>query len=68
MSTVVEQPKQTLPDPTGDPFHDPLLKGVGAAFIVLALVVLALTGLMIWGVQYHTPPWSANSFPPPIVH
>jgi hypothetical protein len=68
MATVVHQPKQTSPNLTDDPFHDPLLKGVGVAFIVLALVVLALTGLLIWGVQYGTPPWSANSFPPPIVH
>jgi hypothetical protein len=68
MSTVVHQSKQAFPDPADDPFHDPLLRGIGAAFIVLAVVVLALTALIIWGVQYHTPSWNANSFPAPIVH
>ena len=68
MSTMVHRSKETFPDPTDDPFHDPLLKGIGAAFVALALIVLVLTGLMIWGVQYRTPSWNANSFPPPIVH
>ena len=51
-----------------DPFHDPLLGGIGAAFLVLALVIVMLTGLVIWGVEYRTPSWNSNSYPAPVVH
>ena len=53
---------------TDDPFHDPLLLGIGIVFIVVALVILAMTGLFYWGSVYHAPSWGANSFPPPVVH
>ena len=51
-----------------DPFHDPLLLGIGVVFVLVAIVILALSGLLYWGNVYHTPAWGANSFPPPIVH
>ena len=51
-----------------DPFHDPVLLGIGIAFVVVAIVTLALSGLFYWGTVYHAPSWSANSFPLPIVH
>ena len=51
-----------------DPFHDPLMLGIGIVFILVALVILSLTGLFYWGVEYGTPPWNAHSFPPPVVH
>ena len=51
-----------------DPFHDPLLYGIGIVAIILLVIGVALGGLMHWGVMYHAPSWSANSFPPPVVH
>ena len=51
-----------------DPFHDPLLLGIGIVFVLVAIVILALSGLFYWGTAYHAPSWGANSFPPPIVH
>ncbi|OFW13444.1 MAG: hypothetical protein A3F70_11190 [Acidobacteria bacterium RIFCSPLOWO2_12_FULL_67_14] len=53
---------------TDDPFHDPVLLGIGLAFVLMIVAILALTGLFYWGVQHHLPAWSANSFPPPVVH
>lgn len=51
-----------------DPFHDRAMAGVAAAFVVLGLVILVLTGVVIWGVQYRSPGWNAHSYPPPVVH
>lgn len=51
-----------------DPFHDPLLQGLGIFFIVTTVVMFALLGLLYWGVQYQQPSWNANSVPPSIVH
>jgi hypothetical protein len=45
-----------------------VLLGIGIAYGLVTLVVLALTGLLVWGVQYGVPPWNAHSFPPPLVH
>ena len=56
------------PDGADDPFHDPIVIGIGIAFIVLAIVVLALTGLFTWGNLYGEPSWSAHAFPPAIAH
>lgn len=71
MGTTVTS--RTFPEPRGgtatdDPFHDPLLIGIGIMFVVYAVVVLALSGLFYWGVMYDAPAWNAHSFPPPIVH
>ena len=71
MSTAVTS--DTVPAPGGgtatdDPFHDPLLIGIGIVFILVALLIVALTGLFYWGTVYHAPSWGANSFPSPIVH
>jgi hypothetical protein len=52
----------------GDPFHDPVLGGIGIAVVFVCVAILLLTGLIHWGVEYRTPPWNANSYPPPVVH
>ena len=51
-----------------DPFHDPVVIGIGIAFVVVAIVILALTGLFTWGNLYGTPSWNSHAFPPPVVH
>ena len=66
-TTLIHEPRQTI-ERADDPFHDPLLGVIAAAFIVLALVIVILTGLVIWGVEYRTPAWNSNSYPPPVVH
>jgi hypothetical protein len=70
MATTLIDPRSRQPDTAGtdDPFHDPVLGGIGIAFLLVAVALLLLTGLIHWGVEYQTPPWSANSYPPPIVH
>jgi hypothetical protein len=71
MSTLVTSravPTLAARDPADDPFHDPLLIGIGVMFIVVTVVILALGGLYYWGALYGSPSWSANSFPPPIPH
>jgi hypothetical protein len=54
--------------PGDDPFHDPLLLGIGIAFVVVAIVILALTGLFTWGNLYGSPAWSSHAFPPAVAH
>jgi len=70
MGTTPIDPDRARPETTDtdDPFHDPLLGGIGIAFVLLAIAIVLLTGLIHWGVEYRTPPWNANSYPPPIVH
>jgi hypothetical protein len=51
-----------------DPFHDPLLMAIGIVFVVMLIAILALTGLIYWGVEYQSPPWSSHAYPPPLVH
>jgi hypothetical protein len=53
---------------TDDPFHDPLLIGIGITFILIAIVILALTGLFTWGSLYGSPSWSSHAFPPAVAH
>ena len=51
-----------------DPFHDPVLIGIGIAFVVMAIVILALTVLFTWGNLYGAPSWNSHAFPPAVVH
>lgn len=51
-----------------DPFHDPVVIGIGIAFVVVAIVILALTGLFMWGNLYGAPSWNSHAFPPAVVH
>jgi hypothetical protein len=51
-----------------DVFHDPVVLGIGIAFVIATLVILAMGGLYYWGVLYGTPSWSNHSFPAPIVY
>ena len=61
-SSVIEQAG------TDDPFHDPVVIGIGIAFILVTVVILALTGLVAWGNLYHSPSWGSHAYPPAIVH
>ena len=57
--------------PTGiddDPFHDPVLRWIGAAFILMLLVIVLLTGLVHWGVEYQSPSWNSHAYPAAIAH
>jgi hypothetical protein len=56
------------PDAANDPFHDPVMLGIGIAVVVVTLAIMAMGGLYYWGVLYGTPSWSAHSFPPPVVY
>jgi hypothetical protein len=56
------------PDTGNDPFHDPMMLGIGITVVVVTLVILAMGGLYYWGVLYGTPSWSTHSFPPPVVY
>ena len=67
-SALVQARKHAAPDAADDPFHDLGMAGVAAAFVVLGLVILVLTGVVIWGVQYRSPGWNAHSYPPPVVY
>ena len=51
-----------------DPFHDPLMRAIGIMFVVMFIAILAVTGLIHWGVEYGSPSWSSHAYPPPIVH
>lgn len=51
-----------------DPFHDPLMIGIGIVALVVTILIFALTGLMHWGVSYHSPSWSSHSVPAAVVH
>jgi hypothetical protein len=68
MATALIDNRNAATSGTDDPFHDPGMAAVAAAFVVVGLVILVLTGVVIWGVQYRSPGWNAHSYPPPIVH
>jgi len=69
MATTLIDRKHARPETTtDDPFHDRVLGGIALAFVLVAIAILLLTGLIHWGVEYRTPPWNANSYPPPVVH
>jgi hypothetical protein len=69
MNTVITHHADSpAPTDTDDPFHDPLLIGIGVVFVVMAIVILALIGLFTWGNLYGAPSWNSHAFPPAIVH
>jgi hypothetical protein len=51
-----------------DPFHDPVVIGIGIMFVVVAIAILALTGLFTWGNLYGAPSWNSHAFPPAVPH
>jgi len=55
-------------DTGNDPFHDPLILGIGIAVIVVTLAMLAVGGVYYWGALYDAPSWGTHSFPPPVVY
>ena len=65
---LAEHPETRPVTGTDDPFHDPLMLAIAVAFAVMAIAILAFTGLIQWGVEYHAPAWNSHAFPPPIVH
>jgi hypothetical protein len=56
------------PASADDPFHDPVMIGIAITFVVMAIVILALTGLFTWGNLYGSPSWSSHAFPPAVSH
>jgi hypothetical protein len=58
----------SVAEPDDDPFHDPIVIGIGIAFVVVAIVTLVLMGLFIWGNLYGAPSWNSHAFPPAVVH
>lgn len=67
-TTLADQRPAIDTGSTDDPFHDPVLLGIGIAFVLVLIAILVFTGLFYWGVQHDLPPWNANSYPAPIVH
>lgn len=59
---------QPVPSDTDDPFHDPVVIGIGIAFVVVAITILVLTGLFTWGNLYGSPSWNSHAFPPAVAH
>jgi hypothetical protein len=53
---------------TEDPFHDPVLMWIGLAFVLMLIVIVVLTGVVHWGVEYQSPSWNSHAYPPAIVH
>lgn len=69
MNTVLTHPDdQSIVPGAEDPFHDPVVIGIGIAFVVVTIVILALTGLFTWGNLYDAPSWSSHAFPPAVAH
>jgi hypothetical protein len=68
LAATSDRHQGSIHEPDNDPFHDPVLFGIGIVFVAVALVILALSGLWYWGAVYHVPAWGASSFPPPLVH
>ena len=70
MSTTTYQTGSTLAgrDTNNDPFHDPIVIGIGVVVAVVTLAMLAIGGVHYWGQLYDTPPWGAHSFPPPLTY
>ena len=69
MNPVLAHPQvQPVPSANDDPFHDPVVIGIGIAFIVAGIVILSLTGLFTWGNLYGAPSWNSHAFPPAVVH
>lgn len=58
----------TPQDTNNDPFHDPVVLGIGVAVIVVTLVIVAMGSLYYWGALYDIPSWSNHSFPPPAIY
>ena len=55
-------------DTNNDPFHDPIVLGIGVAVIVITLVIAAMGGIYYWGANYDVPAWNSHSFPAPAVY
>ena len=51
-----------------DPFHDPVVIGIGIAFVILAITILVLTGVFTWGNLSGAPSWNSHAFPPAVAH
>jgi hypothetical protein len=67
-TSQAQLPPAAAPTGSDDPFHDPVLIGIGVAFVVIALVILILTGIHVWGNLYDAPSWSSHAYPPAVAH
>jgi len=67
-TVLTDAADQPVPADADDPFHDPVMAGIGIAFVVVAIAILALTGLFTWGNLYGSPSWSSHAFPPAVVY
>ncbi len=55
-------------DSGNDPFHDPVIVGIGITVVVVTLVMLAMGGVYYWGELYGAPSRSANSYSPAVIY
>jgi len=67
-SVIMHDAVSPVTSDNDDPFHDPVMAGIGIAFVVVAIAILALTGLFTWGNLYGSPSWSSHAFPPAVVY
>ena len=68
MNTVLTTAADERAPSVDDPFHDPVVIGIAIAFVVMAIAILALTGLFTWGNLYGSPSWNSHAFPPAVPH
>ena len=54
--------------PEDDPFHDPVVIGIGVTLVVVPLVIVAATGLCTWGTLDGSPLWGSHAFLSAVVH
>jgi hypothetical protein len=68
--TATYGPRHELADPDidNDPFHDPVVLGIGVAVTVITMVIVALGGIYYWGSLYDIPSWGNHSYPPPAIY
>ena len=67
-TAIAHEAVQAVTTPEDDPFHDPVVIGIGVALVVVPLVIVALTGLFPWGTLDGSLSWSSHAFLPAVVH
>jgi hypothetical protein len=67
-TVITDHPDSPPASGVDDPFHDPVIIGIGITFVIVGIVILALTILFTWETLDGAPSWNSHAFPPPIVH